>query len=78
MHQLADSTALENDADCVMILHRPGKDDPTKPNNEMDIHVDKMRSGRVGSVKVSWNTHTGHPLSFRQPNRYGPGHGSGF
>jgi len=71
MHQLADSTALENDADCVMILHRPGKDDPTKPSNELDIHVDKMRSGRIGSVKVSWNDSTGHPLSYRAPSRYG-------
>lgn len=78
LHQLADSTALENDADCVMILHRPGKDDPTKPNNEIDVHVDKMRSGRIGSVKVSWDTRTGHPLSFRQPTRYGDARGGFF
>lgn len=70
MHQLADSTALENDADCVMILHRPGKDDPSKTDDEIDVHVDKMRSGRVGSVKLSWNGRTGHPLAYRQGGRY--------
>lgn len=51
LHQLRESGDLEQDADCVLLLHLPERqsgDDPTS----MDVDVAKQRHGACGAVRL--------------------------
>ncbi len=49
MSQLRESGAIEQDADCVMLLHRANKD-----TTDAELLIDKNRSGPTGVVKLHW------------------------
>ena len=49
MSQLRESGAIEQDADCVMLLHRADKD-----TADAELLIDKNRSGPTGLVKLHW------------------------
>ena len=49
MCQIRESGAVEQDADCVMILHRASKD-----TTDAELLIDKNRSGPTGLVRLHW------------------------
>jgi replicative DNA helicase len=54
MSDLRESGALEQDADVVMLLHRPAKYDPSADPQLAELAVAKNRNGRCGEVKLKW------------------------
>lgn len=54
--QLRSSGAIEQDADAVMLLHRPefGKEIPSEQPQPFEVHVAKNRHGRTGTVSLYW------------------------
>lgn len=55
---LRESGAIEQDADVVMLLHRPDVYDPDDRPNELDVIVAKNRHGKVGTAKLVWKKQT--------------------
>lgn len=65
---LKDSSSVEQDADNVWLLHRPGTrsanyDEQTRAT----VYVAKQRNGPVGSVKLFYDPHTTH---YKSIDRY--------
>ena len=58
---LRESGSLEQDADTVMILHRPGKFDGTQDDNILEVIIAKQRNGPTGEVTLTY---------LKQFNRY--------
>jgi replicative DNA helicase len=58
---LRESGSLEQDADTVMILHRPGKFDGTMDDNILEVIIAKQRNGPTGEVTLTY---------LKQFNRY--------
>ncbi|HSQ57706.1 MAG TPA: replicative DNA helicase, partial [Gemmata sp.] len=58
---LRESGSLEQDADTVLILHRPGKFDGTQEDNILEVIVAKQRNGPTGEVSLTY---------LKQFNRY--------
>lgn len=58
MADLRDSGAVEQDADIVILLHREDAHDKESPRaGELDLIVDKNRSGPTGVVTVAFQGH---------------------
>ena len=56
LSDLRDSGAIEQDADVVMFIYRPGeydKEDPEK-QTQAEIIIAKNRHGSQGTVKMNW------------------------
>jgi replicative DNA helicase len=49
---LRDSGEIEQDADAVMFLHRPGRWDESAPQDELEIHCEKWRFGDLWQTTV--------------------------
>ena len=72
LQHLRDSGAIEQDADSVILLHRPEyynkeklKDDYVPPAlEEIELIVAKNRHGETGLVKLSWRGTTGEIREF--------------
>ena len=45
---LRESGAIENDADCVWLLHHPDADDTSR----LAVHVAKNRNGNTGRIEL--------------------------
>lgn len=58
LSDLRDSGAIEQDADLVLLLHRPGLHDPSRAT-QLDIDVAKQRNGAVGMCHVRFQPETG-------------------
>lgn len=54
LSDLRESGAIEQDADTVFILHRPGRHDASKPDNTLEIQIAKQRNGPPGEVTLSY------------------------
>lgn len=54
MSDLRDSGALEQDADVVLLLHRPNYYDANQPADLAEVVVAKQRNGPTGIVNLSW------------------------
>ncbi|MEV8523202.1 replicative DNA helicase [Streptomyces sp. NPDC052000] len=55
---LRESGAIEQDADMVILLHRPDMYEPESPRaGEADLIVDKHRGGQRTSITVAWQGH---------------------
>ena len=54
LSDLRESGAIENDADVVMLLHRPDYYDPTDRPGEADLIVAKNRNGATGTVQLKF------------------------
>lgn len=52
MQDLRDSGVIEEAAGMIVLLHRPGKDDPKVPDCTMEVLVDKHRLGPTGRVEM--------------------------
>ncbi len=64
LSDLRDSGSLEQDADQVWFLYRPGYYDSHNVSSEAEIIVAKNRNGPVGIAKVNWNPAV---MSFKKP-----------
>lgn len=58
---LRESGSIEQDADTVMMLHRPGKFDGTQEDNILEVIIAKQRNGPTGEVTLTY---------LKQFNRY--------
>ena len=54
LSDLRESGAIEQDADIVMLIHRPDKEDPQK----VDIILAKHRNGAQGTINLRFNRET--------------------
>lgn len=64
LHELKDSSSLEQDADVALILHRPDLSDPDAPKGMCEVHVAKQRNGPLGKVVLEYAPDTGR---WREP-----------
>ncbi len=55
LSDLRESGSVEQDADVVMMLHRPSVYDPSERPGEADLMVLKNRRGEIGTVTLGWN-----------------------
>jgi replicative DNA helicase len=60
LSDLRESGSLEQDADTVMILHRPGRFGGEE-DKVLEVHVAKQRNGPTGEITLTWH---------KQFNRY--------
>lgn len=56
LHHLQESSALEQDADCVIMVHRPDKYDSEDRPGLAELYVCKQRSGREGMALARYNS----------------------
>lgn len=54
LSDLRESGSLEQDADAVIFVHRPGYYDPSAPSDIAEIIIAKQRNGPVGIMEVGW------------------------
>lgn len=68
MADLRESGALEQDADLVLLLHRPELTEPDKPElkGKAELILAKQRSGPVGLVDLHWR---GPEMTFHDTER---------
>ncbi len=73
LSDLRESGSIEQDADTVMMLHRPGKFDGAQEDNILEVIIAKQRNGPTGEITLTW---------LKECNRYenyiadlGPGEG---
>lgn len=52
LSDLRESGAIEQDADIVIFLNRPGTYDPAKPKSEARLYVAKHRNGQTGEIPL--------------------------
>lgn len=58
LSDLRESGAIEQDADVVMLMHRPDAYEPDDRPNELDIIVAKNRHGSCGTAGLIWQKQT--------------------
>jgi thioredoxin reductase len=56
---LRDTGAIEQDADGVILIHRPGYFDPEDDQDSVELIVAKNRHGATGTVTLHWNAESG-------------------
>lgn len=54
MSDLRDSGSIEQDADVIIMLHRPVKKENEKPSNVIELLLVKNRNGPVDNMKLTW------------------------
>lgn len=52
LHNLAEAAAVENNANVVMLIHRDQEAEPDATEYNMDLVVDKNRSGRKARIRL--------------------------
>jgi replicative DNA helicase len=62
LSDLRESGAIEQDANCVILIHRPEYYDLTERPGEADLDVAKNRDGRTGTAPVQFDIST---ITFR-------------
>jgi replicative DNA helicase len=55
LSDLRESGSIEQDADIVMFLHRPGKYDEKADQHAAALDVAKHRNGQTGAIELSWD-----------------------
>lgn len=58
LSDLRDSGSLEQDADTVLLLHRPGNYSAAVPADQALLHIAKHRNGPTGLVKLRFSPRT--------------------
>ncbi|MET8985899.1 DnaB-like helicase C-terminal domain-containing protein [Nonomuraea wenchangensis] len=71
MSEIRESGAVEQDADIVILLHRPDFYEPECPRaGEVDLIVDKNRAGRRGVVTLAHQLHYSRFADLARPVHY--------
>ncbi len=55
LSDLRESGAIEQDADTVLLLHRPGRHDESVADNILDIEIAKQRNGPTGAITLAFD-----------------------
>lgn len=55
LRHLRESGSIEQDADVVLILHRPGKDNSKVDDDHAILRVAKIKDGGVGDINLTWD-----------------------
>jgi replicative DNA helicase len=54
LSDLRESGSIEQDADTVLMLHRPGKFDGTQEDNVLEVIIAKQRNGPTGELTLTY------------------------
>jgi replicative DNA helicase len=54
LSDLRESGSIEQDADTVMMLHRPGRVDKSVEDNTLEVILEKQRNGPTGTITLSY------------------------
>jgi replicative DNA helicase len=54
LSDLRESGSIEQDADTVLMLHRPGKFDGAQDDNILEVIISKQRNGPTGEVTLTY------------------------
>jgi len=54
LSDLRESGSIEQDADTVMILHRPARFDKSQDDNVLEVHIAKQRNGPTGQASLKY------------------------
>ena len=54
LSDLRESGSIEQDADTVMMLHRPGRVDKSVEDNTLEVIIEKQRNGPTGTVTLTY------------------------
>lgn len=66
LSDLRDSGAIEQDADGVLLIHRPAAEDADEYGpTPMEVTVAKNRHGRTGKIELNWYMRSGRILEVR-------------
>lgn len=66
LYDLRDSGAIEQDADGVLLIHRPAIEDADEYGpTPMEVTVAKNRHGRTGKIELNWYMRSGRILEVR-------------
>ena len=67
LSDLRDSGAIEQDADGVLLIHRPAIEDADEYGpTPMEVTVAKNRHGRTGKIELNWYMRSGRILEVRR------------
>lgn len=67
MHQLRDSGTIEQDADDILLLHRPWYYDKSQDAALAEVIIAKQRDGGVGQVELRFSAETANFADYYQP-----------
>jgi replicative DNA helicase len=69
LSDLKETSSLEQDADVVLILHRPELYNANAPRGVLEVHIAKQRQGPLGKVSLSYEPDTGRfsNVTYRTP-----------
>jgi len=73
LSDLRESGSLEQDADTVMILHRPGRFGGDEEDKVLEVHVAKQRNGPTGEISLTWLKHFNRYENYIADVGYGDG-----
>ncbi len=71
LSDLRESGSIEQDADTVMLLHRPGKFDGTQEDNVLEIIIGKQRNGPTGEITLAYLKQYMRYENFAADSNYG-------
>ncbi len=54
LSDLRESGSIEQDADTVLILHRPGRVDKSVEDNTLEVLIEKQRNGPTGKISLTY------------------------
>jgi replicative DNA helicase len=54
LSDLRESGSIEQDADTVLMLHRPSRYDKSQEDNVLEVHIAKQRNGPTGELSLTW------------------------
>lgn len=54
LSDLRESGSIEQDADTVMMLHRPARFDKSQDDNVLEVHLAKQRNGPTGQITLTY------------------------
>jgi len=75
LSDLRESGAIEQDADTVMLLHRPDYHEPGVNEGEIEVIIGKQRNGPTGEVKLMYEKAYMRFNNYAMATPMGVGHG---
>ena len=75
LSDLRESGSIEQDADTVMMLHRPGRSDKSVDDNTLEVIIEKQRNGPVGAVTLAYIKQYMRFENYAPDTHYGAGAG---